>query len=317
MSAQVLSAASLEVMREVVRWQSVRGPLPSAASEVAEWLRSLRPLAPFVEVTLPLAGDAHEAALALSRLGVAASRGPDGLRLSFPADGDALDRCLQLAGLPALPEGGARRLLESLAGAPSISGKDARATARSEERAPPRLAERAQPIRKDEALPALSLRTAVQPSEAAAYGCAAEPIALAVLVANARVRESDLSLAPIGGAPVVAVCAEYGRMLTALSPPALAAASFAEARARGVPALRLGGLFRQSVELERLPESAVASPEREAAVARAEEWLHQLDAAWNGGVRCVVEVAWPVYRLPGGGLLDGSGQSMLPPLPRS
>ena len=274
-------------MTQLLAFQASRGRLPESADEVPAWLAALRKLLPPVELVLPLpAGSRVDACAALARLGVPASLELDGLHLEFPADGDALDRCLALAGLPRLPHDGANLLLATLSHAAPA----------------------------DDVLPSLCLPVSLQPTEAQAYGCAPQPVALSVLVTNARVRDGDFMLERVGRGPVVALCAEYGRLLTSLSPPALGPST----QGGGVPSLKLHGFFGPNIGLERLPQGATASPAREGAVARAERYLRDLDVAWNGALRSVVEVAWPAYPAgAGGGFLDATGQSMLPPLPLS
>ncbi len=278
----------MERTRELLSFQSARGRLPESIDEVPAWLAQLGKLVPVVQLSLPLPAQAREStAAALGKLGIDSTPIESGLSITFPADGDALDRCLALAGLARLRDP-AGLLLARLSANPTAA----------------------------ELLPALSLPSALSPSDAQAYGCSSDPLALSVLVTNARIREGDLKLERIGKGPVVAVCAEYGRTLTSLCPPLLSPATLEESRGGGVPALRLHGFFGANVELERLPQGACATREREGAVARAETWLRELDQAWGGAVRSVVEVAWPAYRMgKGQGLLDATGQSMLPPLP--
>ena len=253
-----------QLAKDLLAFQSSRGRLPESADEFPSWLSALRKLSPSVELTLPLPrGSCEQACAALARLGVPASLELDGLHIEFPADGDALDRCLLLAGLPRLPHDGARLLLAQIEGeAAKCEGE----------------------------LPALSLPISLQPSEAQAYGCQPVPVALSVLVTNARVRDGDLMLERTGRGPVVALCAEYGRLLTSLSPPALGPST----HGGGVPALKLHGFFGPNVGLQRLPEGATSWPARQGAVARAERYLKELDVAWNGSLRSVVEVAWPI-----------------------
>src|SRR3989454_1741566 len=87
--------------------------------------------------------------------------------------------------------------------------------------------------------PALSLPLRIKPARACALGWSPDLFTLTLLVGNASLRAEDGALLARGRAPVVAICAEYDRPLTSLSPPALAPYSLARARLQGVPALRL------------------------------------------------------------------------------
>jgi hypothetical protein len=116
---------------------------------------------------------------------------------------------------------------------------------------------------------------------------------------------------------VVAVCAEYERPLTSLSPPTLASYSLVRARLQGMPTLRLpGGWFRAPLRLETTHRAARAAERRDEALARAGRFLDELNEAWQRRLGAVVEVAWPVYGPEHGGpLLDGVAGSALPELP--
>lgn len=164
------------------------------------------------------------------------------------------------------------------------------------------------------ALPELSLPLRVQPAKASALGWSTELFALTLLIGNVAPR--DGALFHRGRGPVVAVCAEYGRPLTALDPPAVAGTTLDRARSEGVPTLRLpAGWLRPALRLETTARSARAAASRPFAMARAERFLDELDEAWQRRVGSVLEVAWPVYRAERAGPpLDAVSGSPLPEL---
>jgi len=205
-----------------------------------------------------------------------------------PADGDALDRALQLLELPPLPEGGALAVLAALEAAPDVGRR----------------------------LPELSLPLRVQPSKATALGWSAEVFSLTVLISNVALRKSDGALLPTERGPVVAVCAEYDRPLTSLSPPSVADYATARARALGVPMLRLptGGFLRKPLlRLEATAATSRTPASRPDAIARAEQFFGELASAWRHEISPALQVAWPVFRpAREGPLLDGVGGAPLP-----
>jgi len=168
----------------------------------------------------------------------------------------------------------------------------------------------------EHAAPSVSLPLRVQPSRASALGWSHEVFALTLLVGNASFRKEDGALLPRREGPVVAICAEYERPLTSLSPPTLATYSLSRARLQGMPTLRLpGGWFRPPLHLETTRRGARLSARRDEAVARAGRFLDELNEAWRGRLGAVLEVAWPVY-LPehAGPLLDAVAGAPLPEL---
>jgi hypothetical protein len=165
--------------------------------------------------------------------------------------------------------------------------------------------------------PALSLPLRIQPARACALGWSPELFTLTLLVGNASLRAGDGALLAHGRGPVVAICAEYDRPLTSLSPPALALYSLARARLQGVPALRLpGGWMRPPLRLETTHRAALAPVRREDALARAGRFFVELEEAWRRRLGSMLEIAWPVYGPEHGGpLLDAVAGTPLPELP--
>jgi hypothetical protein len=163
--------------------------------------------------------------------------------------------------------------------------------------------------------PALSLPLRIQPAKACALGWSPELFALTILISNVSLRQEDGALVPRRG-PVVAVCAEYDRPLTALDPPVIARYPLGQARKEGVPTLRVpGGFWRAPLRLEPTSRIARAPAARAEAVARAEQFLDELDEAWQRRIGSVLEVAWPVYRPERSGpLLDAVAGAPLPDL---
>ena len=162
------------------------------------------------------------------------------------------------------------------------------------------------------ALPRLSLPLRIQPAKASALGWSTELFALTLVVGNAVEHGGELR----GHGPVVAVCAEYGRPLVALDPPAPAQITLDRARTDGVPTLRLpGGWFRKpSLRLEETPHAARAPSSRAFALARATRFLDDLSEAWRRPMTAL-EVAWPVYRAERNGApLDAVSGTPLPEL---
>lgn len=204
-------------------------------------------------------------------------------RARHPADADALDR---LAALLALVEGG---------------GDDSLPAPGAEAAGP--------------AAPELSLPLRIQPAKASALGWSTELFSLTLLVANAEVRD-DLALVQRGRGPVLALCAEYDRPLTALAPLQLAGYALDDARDRGVPMLRLpGGFWSAPLRLQPPSRAARLSARQPEAESRAEAFLAELNEAWGGAIGAVLRVAWPVYRaVAGGPLLDGAFGDPLPAL---
>jgi len=168
----------------------------------------------------------------------------------------------------------------------------------------------------ERALPALSLPLRIQPARATALGWAPDLFTLTLLLGNASIRAQDCALLSPNGGPVVAVCAEYERPLTALDPPALAPYSLVRARLQGIPTLRLpGGWFRSPLRLEATHRRAKGAPRREETLARASRFFTDLEEAWRRRLGTVVEVAWPVYATDHGGpLLDAVAGTPLPEL---
>jgi hypothetical protein len=119
-----------------------------------------------------------------------------------------------------------------------------------------------------------------------------------------------------GRGPVVAVCAEYGRPLAALDPPAVAGVTLEGARTGGVPTLRLpGGWLRPALRLEATSPAVRTAASRGVAVARAGRFLDDLEGAWRRPMAPALEVAWPVYRAERSGPpLDAVSGSPLPEL---
>src|SRR3989441_85334 len=130
--------------------------------------------------------------------------------------------------------------------------------------------------------PALSLPLRIKPARACALGWSPELFTLTLLVGNASLRAEDGALLARGRAPVVAICAEYDRPLTSLSPPALAPYSLARARLQGVPALRLpGGWLQAPLRLETTHRAALAPTRHDDALARAGRFFAELEEAWR------------------------------------
>jgi hypothetical protein len=263
-----------------LRRQRERGPLPSSPADLASWIAGLQTALPLVDCPIP-----REAALPLQAQGVQIVESDSGARARFPADGDALDRVLALAGAPALPGGGAAALLDAL----EREG--------AEESPPP-----------------FSLPLRMRPAKASSLGWSPEVFSLTVLISNARLRQSDGALESAGPGPVVAICAEYEQPLVSLDPPRIAGYPFARAREQGMPTLRLrAGLLSRALRLEATSRTARAPQGRAAALARAWTCLGELDAAWKRERAPAVEVAWPVYRSEHTGkLLDAVVGSPLP-----
>jgi hypothetical protein len=256
-----------------LRQQRTRGPLPASTAGLSAWLAALQ--AKIVRVPMPVPPTAVSP---LRALGIVVEE-RDGIAFaSFPADGDALDRVLSLVGLPPLQQGGADALLAAL--------EDAELGA--------------------DAPPAVSLPLRIQPAKACALGWSSDLFSLTVLINNVRVRTDDGALLPRTDRPVVAVCAEYDRLLTSLDPPSVADYALQGTRDRGVPMLRLpAGFLRTPVRVESTSRLARASSGRPEAVRRAGKFLGELDEAWQQRVGPPLEVAWPVYRPQrGGALLD-------------
>ena len=166
-------------------------------------------------------------------------------------------------------------------------------------------------------IPALSLPLRIQPARACALGWSPDLFALTVLVGNVSLRREDSAVLARGHGPVIAICAEFDRPLTALQPPTLAPHSLARARLQGVPALRLpGGWLRAPLRLESTHRSARAAARREDALTRAGRFLGELEEAWRRRLGAIVEIAWPVYAHEhGGALLDAVAGAPLPELP--
>ena len=169
----------------------------------------------------------------------------------------------------------------------------------------------------EHAAPALSLPLRIKPARACALGWSPDLFTLTLLVANASLRAEDGALLAHGRGPVVAICAEYDRPLTSLSPPALASYSLARARLQGVPALRLpGGWLRAPLRLETTHRAALAPARRDDALARAGRFFAELEEAWRRRLGSVLEIAWPVYGPEHGGpLLDAVAGTPLLELP--
>ena len=164
--------------------------------------------------------------------------------------------------------------------------------------------------------PALSLPLRLQPARASALGWSSDLFALTLLIGNASLRQDGALVARRAG-PVVAVCAEYERPLTSLSPPSLAAHSLARARLQGMPTFRLpGGWLRAPLRLERTHRRAQGAARRDESVLRAGRFLEELDAAWRRRLGAALAVAWPVYapEHPSGPPLDAVGGTPLPEL---
>lgn len=162
------------------------------------------------------------------------------------------------------------------------------------------------------AAPKWSLPLNIQPAKASALGWSTDLFALTLLIGNAAEHGGELR----GHGPVVAVCAEYGRPLLALEPPAIAGITLDRARTDGVPTLRLpGGLFRKpALRLEETPHAARTPASRAFALARASRFLDDLSEAWRRPMQ-PMEVAWPVYRAERSGPpLDAVSGSPLPEL---
>lgn len=167
-----------------------------------------------------------------------------------------------------------------------------------------------------EGAPALSLPLRLQPARASALGWSSDLFALTLLIGNASVRQDGALVARRSG-PVVAVCAEYERPLTSLSPPSLASHSLVRARLQGMPTFRLpGGWLRAPLRLERTHRRARCVARRDESVSRASRFLEELDAAWRQRLGATLAVAWPVYapEHAGGPLLDAAGGAPLPEL---
>ena len=168
----------------------------------------------------------------------------------------------------------------------------------------------------ERALPALSLPLRIQPARASALGWSPDLFTLTLLLGNAAVRTQDSALFQRNRGPVVAICAEYDRPLTALSPPALAPYSLVRARLQGMPTLRLpGGWFRAPVRLEPTHRRAMGAPRRDEALTRAGKFFADLEEAWRRRLGAMLEIAWPVYAHDHGGpLLDAVAGTPLPEL---
>lgn len=255
----------------LLRQQRARGPLPSSREGLASFLAGLQRALPAVRVEVPPA-----AVSPLRAAGIEVEEREARFFARFPADGDAFDRVLSLAGAPLPAGGGAAALLSALE----------------------------QP-EQDEAPPPISLPLRIQPSKASALGWAPELFSLTVLIGNAAVRD-DGALLPRSGGPSVGVCAEYDRPLTSLDPPGVAGWALQGARARGVPTLRLhAGWLRTPIRVEPTSRLMRASSGRKEARARAGQFLEELETAWKRRIGPPLEVAWPVYRSGHGGpLLD-------------
>ena len=281
---------SPETLFALVRHQRTRGPLPTSVEGLAALIRRLEALP---TVRIDLTGqlgeglDAHSAILRLRTLGLTAESNDEGAAVRFPADGDAIDRVLQLLELPPLANGGAAAVLAALE------------------------AEGSEQVGRP---PPFSFPLRVQSAKATALGWSPELYSLTVLVSNVQVRPEDGALLPTNRGPVVAVCAEYDRPLTSLDPPDVAPYAMDRARAEGMPMLRLGGgLLRRKLHLEATSASARSSVLRPQAMARAERFFSELHEAWERRIGPALEVAWPVYRPEKSGpLLDGVRGTALP-----
>ena len=263
-----------EHLLSLLRHQRERGPLPESRLGLSAWLSALSQRVPAVSMEVPL-----QAISPLRALGLVVDQRDARAFVSFPADGDALDRVWSLLGLPALSQGGAEALLAALE-------------------------HQEDPQREP---PALSLPLRIQPAKASSLGWSSELFSLTVLISNVTMRKHDRALLPTDGRPVVAVCAEYDRPLTSLDPPGIADYALQRARDQGVPMLRLksGGFFTSPLCLEETSQRARAPQGRPAAMARAGKFLAELNEAWERRVGPLLEVAWPVYRPAGKGpLLD-------------
>jgi hypothetical protein len=261
---------------DLLQHQRDRGPLPLRREGLAAWVSALAERAPAAMVEVP-----REAVTALRAAGLLVD---DRCRLRFPADGDALDRVFALLDLPLLASGGAAALAD--------------ARAKSDEQEAPKV----------------SLPLRVQPAKACALGWSSELFSLTVLLSNVSLREEDAALLPRGG-PVVGVCAEYERPLTSLSPPRVAPFPLTAARQNGVPTLKLpeGGFLRSPLRLEATSRAARAPAGRASAMARAGQFMDDLEAAWPRRIGSVTEIAWPVYRPERGGPpLDAVNGAPLP-----
>ncbi len=255
---------------DLLRYQRARGPLPSSAEALPAWL-ARQPEAVPVEVPLAAVSPLRAAGVVVEE--------EDGAALArVPPDGDALDRLFSLLSLPAFAGGGAAALLAALE--------------RSSDAAE---------------LPGLSLPLRIQPSKASSLGWSSDLFSLTLLISNVSLRREDGALLPKPG-PVVAVCAEYDRLLESLDPPLL------HARSEGIPMLRLpGGFLRRPLRVEATRRDARAPRGRIAAMARAGKFLGELDEAWQRRLGPVLEVAWPVYRPEKRGpLLDAVVGRLLP-----
>jgi hypothetical protein len=247
----------------VLRHQRARGPLPLHRDGLPAWLTAISAQLPAVRIEI-----ASGAVSPLRAVGIVVEEIEGKAFARVPADGDALDRLFALLGLPGIGGGGAALLLAEMEKAPDAS------------RVPPRL----------------SLPLRIQPAKACALGWSSELFTLTVLVSNVSLREDDGALLPRGG-PVVAVCAEYDRPLTSLAPPSVASYALRDARAEGMPTVKLpGGFLRGPLRLEATSRAGRVARDRPAAVARAGKFLDELHAAWKQRPGPAMEIAWPVYR---------------------
>ncbi|HKB78010.1 MAG TPA: hypothetical protein VKC58_15530 [Myxococcales bacterium] len=267
----------------LLRHQKARGPLPSSSEGLSAWITALHHQLPPVSLELQSQWNA------ISRLraaGLVVEEADGKAMLRFPPDGDALDRTFALLGLPPIEGGGAAALLSTAERAANAAG----------------------------CAPAVSLPLRVQAAKACALGWSSELFSLTLLISNVSLREEDGALLGKGGAPVVAVCAEYDRPVTSLDPPGVAGYRLEEARTQGVPMLRVAaGWFRPPLRLEPTAQNARVPAGRSEALGRAERFLDALDEAWQRRIGSVLEVAWPVYRpARAGPLLDAVAGRPLP-----
>jgi hypothetical protein len=143
------------------------------------------------------------------------------------------------------------------------------------------------------------------------------PTLLTVLVANARVNEARCRLEATGKGPVVAVCADYSRLLRSLHPPTMADGTLEQARRNGVPVIEMPtGLLSRGVPLSEPPAESSCPSSASNAADGARRWIARLDAAWDGRIRSVTSLGWPAYEGRGQptGLLDAVAGQWLGPL---
>ncbi len=264
------------------------GPIPDTAADFARWLPRLRAETAEVQIRLRAADPerARRLVQGFAELGLTATAVEGVLRVRFPADPEALLRCLDLLGARDLaPDNGAAAFLDALEASHDPA----------------------------DALPVFSLAVGVPEARAAFMGYDRPLRVLTVLITNTVVDSRRMRLTP-GEGPALAVCAEFGRLLRKLSPPELADWSLEESRERGIPRLKLPW---RGLHLQERPGAAGGTHGRHRAVAEARAFLDRIDDAWNGGIATTVEIGWPVYpaAAANAGLLDAVAGTHLPPLP--